>query len=443
MRTIVAQGRDALLLNLFIPFSDKVMGTCISDRLRQIKRMHAWSPEQVAKWQNECLRSFVEHAYQHTVYYRNLFDNNNISPKDIQCAEDLNRIPIIDKYIVNEHYDELVPDNLSCFRHRKGRTGGTTGQPMNYLCDEDTWGYVTAAKIYYWRTTGYSYGDAFVALGSSSLFGRKPSLVRRIYDCVRNEHPLNSVDMNDEKCARYASYIRRHHIRYLYGYAASLYIFTKYVSEHNIDLKQVKAVFTTSENLPDNYRSLIEETFQCKVMDCYGARDAGITAYETERHRYEVGYNVIAEVTDLIGVNTGTLLSTNFFNYSFPLLRYSFGDVAELEPNICPDEYNGQIIRRVIGRTSDVITLENGHSLSATGISMLMREFDVAAFDIKKTALMEVTLRVQPREGFTGEEEEKLKEELSRYVGGDCKVVVSRVAGFESLPNGKHRYFYT
>lgn len=443
MRDLFSQCRESLLLNLFIPTADKVIGTCITRWYRQICKMQTWSPQQIKDWQNARLRDFLTHAYLHTRYYHNLFDEMGIKPEEIQGEEDLAKLPIIDKHIVNAHYDELVPDNLSCFRYRKDRTGGTTGQPMNYLCDEETWGYVTAAKIFNWSTTEYRYGDAFVALGSSSLFQKRPTLTRRIYDNLRNEHPLNSVDINDEKCNQFVSYIRRHRIRYLYGYAASLYVFTQFVAENNIDLTQIKGVFTTSENLPDNYREMMERTFGCPVMDCYGARDAGITAYEVKRGCYQVGYNVIAETVDQLDTNTGTLLSTNFLNYSFPLIRYKFDDVVELEQVPCPDEYNGQIIRHVMGRTSNVIRLENGHSLSATGISMFMKGFDIVAFDLKKTAYLEVTLRIQPRAGFTQEMEHTLREALTPYIGTDCRLKIDYVSGFDCLPNGKHCYFYT
>lgn len=435
--------RGLLLSELFIPVADMVTGTSISRWCRQIRKMQSWSSTQVAEWQNERLAAFVSHAYHHTKYYHTLFDQLSIRPEDIRCADDLARIPYIDKQIINAHYEELVPDNLSTFRYRNDRTGGTTGQPMNYYCDEETWGYVTAAKMYYWGTTDYNYGDAFVALGSSSLFNKKPSLKRRIYDFVRNEHPLNSVDINDEKCSHFVSYIRKRHIKFLYGYAASLYMFTQYVVENNIDLTQIKGIFTTSENLPDNYRELMERTFNCWVMDCYGARDAGITAYEVGRGCYQVGYNVIAEIIDKIDDNTGTLLSTNFLNYSFPLIRYQFGDVVELDITSHPNQYNGQIIRHIIGRTSDVIRLENGHSLSASGISVFMKEFDIVAFDFKKTAPLEVTLRIQSQTEFAPELEQSLRDSLAVYIGDDCKVIIEYVQGFECLPNGKHRYFYT
>lgn len=443
MKDFFSRCRESLLLGTFIPLADMVMGTSINRWNHQIRKMQSWSTRQIAEWQNEGLASFISHAYYHTKYYHTLFNQLGIKPEDIRCANDLVQIPYIDKQIVNAHFEELIPDNISKIRYRNCRTGGTTGQPMNYYCDEDTWGYVTAAKIFYWGTTDYNYGDAFVALGSSSLFNKKPTLTRRIYDFLRNEHSLNSVDINDEKCAQFVSYIRKKHILFLYGYAASLYMFTQYVAENNIDLTQIRGIFTTSENLPDNYREMMERTFNCQVMDCYGARDAGITAYEKVRGCYQVGYNVIAEIIDKIDNNMGTLLSTNFLNYSFPLIRYQFGDVVELDAIPHPNEYNGQIIRRIIGRTSDVIRLENGHSLSASGISVFMKAFDIVAFDFKKTAPLEIKLRIQPKSEFTTELEKSLRESLALYIGKDCNVIIEYVSGFECLPNGKHRYFYT
>ena len=314
---------------------------------------------------------------------------------------------------------------------------------MLYLCDENTWGYVTAAKIFHWKRVGYHYGDKFAAMGSSSLFSQKPSLVRRIYDKLRNEYPMNAVNLTDELCQQYVETIKREGIHYLYGYAAALYTFTKYVKDKGIDLTQIKAVFSTSENLTDYYRKIMEETYQCKVMDCYGARDAGITAYESARGVYQVGYNAIAEVVDEIEPNTGSLLSTNFLNYSFPLIRYQLGDEVELASSVNDNEYNGQVIKRVMGRTSDVMRLGNGHHLTATGFSMIMKEFDVVAFDFQKLGDLKLLLRIQPvPDKYTKDQEDKIKKTFVKYIGEDCSLDIEYVEKFEPLKNGKRRYFY-
>lgn len=433
---------EKLRLNVILPLSERLIGTNISYWYKQIDALSRYSKNQVVEWQNQHLKDFVRHAYEHTQYYKRQFDSLGISPEDIQCAADLKRLPIVTKAIINEHYDEFVPNNLQQYKYRSGKTGGTTGEPMLYLCDENTWGYVTAAKIFHWKQAGYHYGDEFAAMGSASLFSQKPSLVRRVYDKIRNEYPMNAVNLTDELCAQYVQVIKKERIHYLYGYAASLYIFTQYVKRHNIDLTQVEAVFTTSENLTEQYRKTMEETYQCAVTDCYGARDAGITAYESERGVYQVGYNVIAEVVDEFEEHTGTLLSTNFLNYSFPMIRYQFGDVVELWPEVHEKCYNGQVIKRIIGRTSDVMQLGNGHHLTATGFAMIMKEFDVVAFDFRKISDWELLLRIQPiKEKYTKEQEELIRKTFVKYIGEECDLKIEYVDQFEPSPNGKRRYF--
>lgn len=434
--------KESFILNLILPVAEKLQGTCATKWYRKICEMNHWTKKDVRCWQEKELQKFINHAYTHTVYYRKLFDDLHLTPDDIRTIDDLKKLPIMTKAVANAHFNEIVPDNLPQIRCRLGKTGGTTGKPMKYYCDEEVWGYVTAAKMYYWKSTGYRYGDPFIAFGSASLFSKNSSLARRIYDRIRNEIPLNSVNLTDELCEQYVQLIKKRKIKYIYGYAASIYVLTRYVAKNKIDLSQIEVVFTTSENLTDSYRNLIENTYHCRVMDCYGARDAGMTAYEMQRGSYRVGYNAITEIVNEIESNTGSVLTTNILNYSFPLIRYQFGDEAELASGVREEEYNGQVIRRVLGRTSDVMRLGNGHSLTATGVSMIMKEFDVVAFDFNKVGETEVTLRIQPIDGkYDKNQEETIRETIHRYVGDDCKLNIEYVDHFEPLKNGKRRYF--
>lgn len=438
----MSKFNEWMRLRVIMPIAEKVKGVNSIYWLKQIEKMSSWTPEQVQAWQEERLHALMEHVYNHTKYYRRVFDELGLKPSDIRTAEDLKKLPIITKDIANAHFDEIVPDNLSSFKYRDGKTGGTTGQPMYYYCDEDTWGYVTATKVYHWRKYGYEFGEPFAAMGSASLFAKKPSLVRRIYDRIRNEIPMNTVNLTDELCEKYIDIIRKKKIRYIYGYAASIFVFTKYVVAHGIDLKQIKGVFTTSETLTDENREMIQKTYDCVVMDCYGARDAGMNAYERAYHEYEVGYNVLLETINDFEPNTGTLLTTNLLNFTFPLIRYQFGDDAEIAPRNESKGYNGQLLNRVLGRTSDVMRLENGHNMTATGFSMIMKEFDVNAFSFNKTGVNEVTLTIEPIKGkYDDKQEAEIRRTIYLYIGDDAKLNIKYVEKFEPLANGKRRYF--
>ena len=434
--------KEFFLLNIIFPAADLVMGTCAIKWYKKIKCMNKWSPLQIKTWQEHELQKFIKHAYNNTIYYKRIFDELELKPEDIQTAEDLKKLPIITKEIVKEHFDEIVPKNLSQFKYREGKTGGTTGVPMFYYCDENTWGYVTAAKIYAWKTLNYHYGEKFVTLGSSSLFpfDKKVPIHKKIYNKLREGIMLNGVNLTDDICQNYIDIILENKVKYIYGYAASIYILTKYIEKNNLDLTQVKAVFTTAEMLTPEYRELMERIYKCRVMDCYGARDAGITAYEIEPQQYHVGYNIIAELINPFEENTGTLLTTNFLNYSFPLIRYQFGDEVKLEYN--SHLYNGQLITKVIGRTNDIMRLDNGHNLTATGFSMIMKEFDILAFEIKKTGGLEVELKIQPDKAhYNKEQEDKIMQSIQKYVGSESKVNLVYVDEFLPLENGKRKYF--
>lgn len=434
--------KELLLLKILFPMADKVAGTKVMKWYKFIQKMNLKSAPEITNWQNRELKKLVEHCYNNTKYYRRVFDELGIKPSDIKTEDDLKKLPIINKEIANRYFDEIVPRNINEIPFRLSKTGGTTGEPMLYYCDEDTWGYVTAAKILAWKNTGYYFGDKYVGLGSSSLFkDGKISLKKRVYNGMKAGVMLNGVNLTDEICQSYVNIIVKKKIKYLYGYAASLFILTKYVADNKIDLSQIEAVFTTSELLTDDYRELMEDTYKCRVMDCYGAKDAGISAYEIYPKQYQVGYNVIAEVINEIGEDTGTLLTTNLTNYSFPLLRYQFGDEATLIKD--SKLYNGQLITKIIGRTNSVMRLENGHNLTATGFSMIMKEFDIVAFEIKKTGIMEVELKIQVvKDKFTLEQEEKIVKTIKNYIGKETKLNIIYIDEFVPLKNGKRQYFY-
>ena len=152
-----------LRLSVIYPLAEKVKGTNSIEWYHRILEMNTWSKEEIRDWQEEQLQRIVNQAYHHTIYWKRIFDERGLKPSDIQTMDDLKKLPILTKNDIRDHYNEIVPDNLEEFQYRKDQTGGTTGEPMRYLVDEEVWGFGTANKIVAWRTTGYRFGDAFMA----------------------------------------------------------------------------------------------------------------------------------------------------------------------------------------------------------------------------------------------------------------------------------------
>ncbi len=79
--------KESIILNLIMPMAEMLMGTCAMKWRKIILKMNSWSSEEIRAWQNENLRAFVKHAYEHTTYYKNQFDTLGIKPEDIQTIE--------------------------------------------------------------------------------------------------------------------------------------------------------------------------------------------------------------------------------------------------------------------------------------------------------------------------------------------------------------------
>ena len=110
--------------------------------------------------------------------------------------------------------------------------------------------------------------------------------------------------------------------------------------------------------------------------------------------------------------------------------------------NSVDSKYNGQLLREVIGRTSDILSFENGHKLTTSGFNSLFRGFNVEAFRISKGGELSVLVQIQKRENYTQEEHELLYSTIKKYVGEEVNVEFEYVEGFEPLKNGKRSFMY-
>ena len=57
----------------------------------------------IIKKQEKNLKALINHAYYKTEYYKKLFDENNITPKDIKTKDDLIKIPELTKQIIKNN----------------------------------------------------------------------------------------------------------------------------------------------------------------------------------------------------------------------------------------------------------------------------------------------------------------------------------------------------
>lgn len=430
-----------LLKNVVLPITDKAMHTKIFFYYKLIKKMQGYSSKEIENWQNRKLQELIHHAYQNTQYYRELFDELKISPNDVKTISDLERIPILTKEIIKKNRQKLIPTNLEAIGHKYSSTGGSSGDPLQFNLDLDSWSYITANTIIYWEKFGYKYGNKFLAIGSTSLFvNDKKSLKHKLYYKLKNKVGVNGVDMSNEVIDRYVQIIKSQKIKFIYGYASSIYLIARYVLKNKIKL-DIISVFPTSEILTDVYKDGIFQAFNCNIVDGYGAHDGGISAFQMPNNIFEVGYNTIFR-TDNVQGNIGDILLTNLQSKSMPFINYFVGDKVEIDSTLRgAGEYNGQLIRKVYGRTSDVFYLENGRVLTGPGFTILFKDLNVEAYQIVKIGRMHFQCTIIKSPNFEDVEEKIILNTFKKQAGSDCEITLKYVSKFPVLKSGKKQYF--
>lgn len=430
-----------ILKNVIIPLADKVMHTRIKSYYQLINKMQTWSKEDILNWQFVKLKKLIEHAYNNTEYYQELFDKHGIKPENITKIEDLKKIPILTKSDIIKNYNELTPKNINTIPHLQSATGGSTGDPMKFLLGKASWSFSNAAHIFNWEKTGYNYGDKYIALGSTSLFVNKnKSLTHTIYYKLKNKIGLNGVNMSARVCGNYVTLIQKKRIRFIYGYASAIYLLAKYVQEKNIKLN-IDVCFPTSEVLTDVYKNTIKEAFKCKVLDGYGASDGGITAFDHKGGCFEVGYNTIISTINK-DADISELFLTDTLNYAMPLINYKIGDeVIMNDPKAPPCEYNGQIINKVLGRTSEIIELENGNVLTGPGFTILFKDIPVEYYYIEKNGVNSINCTIIKFPSYEEKHEKIIYSTFRKMMGQDSTISINYSDKIKYTSSGKRKYF--
>jgi phenylacetate-CoA ligase len=433
--------RSIFIKSIILPIADSAMKTSISSSIRQIKRMRQFSKNEIENWQNKKLQSLIKFAYENTEYYKNLFDKINLNYRDIKTYSDLCKIPVLTKKNIRDNFKDIIPSNIDSIPHKKTSTGGSTGDPLIYYQDYNSWSFCNANSIINWERTGYRYGDKFIALGSTSLFvSKKTSLKHRIYYKLKNKIGLNGVNMSDDVCKEYIDFIKKNKIRFIYGYASSIYLLSKYVIKANQKV-EIKACFTTSEVLQDHFKDSISEAFDCDIMNCYGANDGGITAFSLNDSPFNIGYNCLVRIESYGNENNGPALLTDLFNYAMPLINYKIGDEVELLDKVHNTKHNGQLIKKVYGRTSDVIELENGNNLTGPGFTVLFSKIPVDYYCIEKTGMNSLICWIIKLPDFNDKHEKIIIETLHKHAGQDAIIELRYTETPFLTASGKRMYF--
>lgn len=367
--------------NLLLPIADVITSRGVSKEWKLMQKADKYTEKQLLDLQNQRLQALVRHSYAHVPYYRNMFDTLGLRPDDIKTREDLRKLPVLTKQMVRDHYQELIADNIADYNVMNGSTGGSTGTPLKFKKDIQTWNMAWASSFRAWEWYGYHLGEKMFTLGGNSLVKKTRGVsAKDIFDkVIMRNLKRSSGDVSDEAMQGHYEAFMQYKPVAMRGYASSMVIFARFIERRNLPVLPLKVILTTGEILMPEYRNVLERVFQCKVYDEYGAGDGGVDAHECllQQGLHLSEERCVVEITDKEGNvlpdgQTGFVCVTDLGNYAFPFLRYHVGDMAYIKPGKCACGRVSRVLGQVMGRAGKLLYNKQGVPISPTMLPFML-----------------------------------------------------------------------
>jgi phenylacetate-CoA ligase len=420
---------------------DGVRASPVRRQIAELDAVDRMASAERLRWQRERLAAILAHARDTTPFYR-----DRIPPRvDAETApEVLASLPIVDKPLIKDRFDEFVS---AAFPRRAlvvGHTNGSTGAPFSFFMDRRRRDRVRAETLFFGRWAGYRIGEPHVFL--RLLFWHpKPFIVR----LLENQIVLEPRALGDAEVDCLLDRIGRSRAVTLIGYPSVLALLARRRLETGRPASfPMRSAVSIGEILLPGVRDAIEHGFGCPVFERYSATEVGYIAHDCENHRLHqnVGslwFEFPSPDSGTVGAGTDErrIVVTDLFNYGMPFLRYELADRVIPDEGACSCGRTSPLLRSVLGRVSDRITLPDGRDIEATGLGGIFYDLSaIRQFQLVQTAPDRYAIVVVPEPTFCEETGRVILRRAQSLLGDRATVDLSLVERIEPLPAGKHAY---
>jgi len=325
--------------------------------------------DRLLRFQNRKLRFLAEHAYRRVPLYRRLFDDAGLTPRDVQSAADLVRLPITTKAEMRRRpVEDLLAQGVSADGLILRYTTGSTGEPTRVRRSEREDQLLRLFRIRTKHLAGYRLSDRSLGISSRGVpTDTKPRSHKWLTDAIgilrsASLDCLQPIDNLVREVRRFAPDV-------LSGYPTVIAEIAAIWPDLRGSTPNPRLVLANGEQVTPALRLCIERGFEAPVVDIYGSREFGPIGWEcaVTGDLHLCDDNVIVEVLregQRVEVGeSGDVIVTGLHTYSAPFLRYDLGDVATRGDETCRCGAPFSTLRNLHGRRMDYCLLPDGRKM--------------------------------------------------------------------------------
>jgi phenylacetate-CoA ligase len=407
-------------------------------------------PERLVELRDARVRETVTYAFETVPYYRELAQTGKVDPGRIRTAEDLDRLPLLDREMVRADPVRFVSTSKRARNAVPFLTSGTTGTPLRVLYDRrsllESIAHGERERVVESHFCGRRVRYTAVHISASMTAARVRTInMRSMLAPIRpNRMWISSTLPLDDLVSQF-NRLRPHLIRAYGPYLEALF---RVVDAQDIDMHLPRvAVYGSGVMTPEGKR-LIEERFGIPVISRYNAIECFQIAFTCEERD---GFHVHDDLCYLriVGRDGQTLAPgqrgevtiSNLVNRATVLLNYRLGDFASIRGQQCPCGRTTTLLTPIDGRADDVLYLADGTIVGShavwnavkdrpeiLGYQLIQHEYD--RFDLRLTMSNEEAL-----EHVAG----AVVADLAVVLGPSAVIKFERRDPAEPLPPGKFR----
>jgi phenylacetate-CoA ligase len=294
----------------------------------------------------------LQHAYDHSKAYKDIFRSAGIEPSEVHGLEDLERLPMLRMDDLVERQKKDSPfggfETIDPGRIRRIYINpGLIWQPGEWEYQDTSWaealcgvGFKEGDRIintfnYHLWPIGFMLDESVKMIGATVI----PTGVGNTLVQVRVMHMLK--------------------VNGFMGTPSFIMTLAQRAEGMGLDLKKdifLETALVSAEMLPESLRSRIEDKLEMVVRQVYGTVFLGCIGYECQHMTgLHVPDNILVEVVDphtggqVEPGATGEIVVTNF-SETYPMIRMATGDLSMLAEEQCPCGRTGLKLRKILGR---------------------------------------------------------------------------------------------
>lgn len=310
------------------------------------------------------------------------------------------RISVLEKEDLRDHYDEILADDSGVRRTKVARTGGSTGQPLKVLKDFSVRPATLTWRLLRWW--GVDPSDNTATVERLPWRGARQVANSAFWWPTRKVN-VDAGAMDEADLEYFARAIRRIRPTMLWGYAHSLHEFALAVERNGWDVPAPRAISSSAAPLTTTQAADVERILGAPIYETYRAAEVSLIAGQcaVRQGMHIQADHKLLEVVDESGRGVpagepGEIVVTDLLNRAQPMLRYRLGDVGVIDPEPCACDRPFPVLKSLLGRSNDVIRTRDGMVSIYSFASAFSRHPAIRQYQIHQLEDYSLLLKVVP-----------------------------------------------